>query len=353
MNILDNLARRIKQCAEEVDNRNRGYLVLFSQGALLLALITTCMSMVLPYYRWMLSFNSALFIYNAFLFFLARYCQSHKVKHIRAIQYLFFTPLIIGGVLVSSVFDPTHPGVTFIIFICILPLFMIDNPWRMAGYQIFFAGLFVLLAYYVKPGEVFMTDVMYLPVYMAYIMGANIFALMEKVSAVEDYLCVRKMAEKDTLTKLFNRTSGETQVTQLLKKNVAGSFAILDIDDFKMFNDRYGHQLGDEVLCKVSEALHSVFRSSDILWRLGGDEFAVYAVGLTDKKICQQRFAELKRLLAKVDFPQAASLQIQLSVGCIICTGEELEFNQLYKISDEALYEAKNTGKGKMVISCI
>ncbi len=353
MILLNKLANRIKLCSEEVDNRNRSNLILFSQGAFLLAAIIICVSLVLPYYRWMLAPHVTLLVYTAVLFFLAKYCKKNKVKHIRALQYLLFAPLLIGGVLVSTVLDPTSQGITIILFICILPLFMIDNPWRILSYQLFFAVLFVIFAFYFKPYDVFMSDMLYLPIYMAYIMGVTIFALMEKIAGVENYLLVRKTAERDTLTELLNRTYGEIKVSQLLQNNIRGSFAILDIDDFKLFNDKYGHQLGDKVLCKVSEAMQTVFRADDVLWRLGGDEFAIYAIKLTDPDTCRQRFGELMKLLENVELTQEIIVHVRISIGCTICQSDGPTFADLYKVSDDALYESKNNGKGQLIVKTL
>ena len=350
MNILDKLTQRINKCSEEVDNRNRDNLLLLSRGALLLASIIVCLSLALSYYRWLALPHVMLFFYSILMFFVAKRCQKKCYKHIRLMQYLLFAPLLLGGVLVGSVFDPTRQGVTVIIFICILPLFIIDNPWRMIAYQLVFAGLFVVCAYYSKPHEVFMADMLYFPVYLAYIIGANIFCLMDKVASVENYLLACKAAERDVLTDLLNRSTGETRIETLLKQGVCGSFAILDIDNFKDFNDLYGHQTGDAVLCEVSNAMHSVFRSSDILWRLGGDEFAVYAVDLVNTDICKQRFAKLMTRLKNIVLPDKAPLCVKVSIGCIIDKQGAMNFTQLYKMSDEALYEVKNTGKGILLI---
>jgi len=227
MNILDSLTKRINNCRDEVDKHNRKNLLLLSEGALLLSCVIMCMSFVLPYYRWLLLPHGLLFIYTIFLFFIARYCQKIQFKHIRALQYLLLAPLLLGGVLVSTVLDPSRPGVTVLIFICILPLFIIDNPWRLTGYQLVFAALFVGVAYYTKPPEIFWADMFYLPVYLAYIIGANIYVLLDKVEGVENYLLVCQVAEKDVLTELLNRKSGEARLKELLQRNVPGAFAIL------------------------------------------------------------------------------------------------------------------------------
>ena len=218
MHILNTLAHRIKLCSEEVDNRNRSNLVLFSQGSFLLAILITILSFILPYYYSLLVPHLALFIYTSVLLVVAKLCQKKQFKYIRALQYLVFAPLMIGGVLVGTALEPTRPGVTIILFLCILPMFIIDNPWKVISYQLTFAALFVACAYHYKPQAVFMSDMLYFPVYLAYILGVNIYALMEKVTGVEDYLLVRKAAERDALTGLFNRTYGETKVNRLLQE---------------------------------------------------------------------------------------------------------------------------------------
>lgn len=353
MGLLTTLSTRIERCKEEVDNRNRNNLILFSEGAFLISIVMIGVSLALPYYHWMTLPHVILFCYTGMMYFLGKYCQRNKVTYIRALQYLLFTPILLGGVLVSSAMDPTSQGITIILFICILPLFMIDNPWRMIVFQLFFAGLFVICSAHFKPTKIFMSDMLYLPIYMAYIVGVNLFVLLKKISGVENYLLVCKSAERDTLTELYNRASGEMKVRQLLQKNIPGTFAILDIDDFKSFNDKYGHQFGDKVLREVSSAMHTVFRSEDVLWRLGGDEFAIYAINLTDPEICRQRFSELLQVLKAIKFSPDNAIRISVSIGCTIYKGEKTEFSHLYQVSDEAMYESKNNGKGQLILKCI
>lgn len=350
MNILDNLAARIDLCGDEIDKRNRDNLVLFSKGALLLAVIIMVASLVLPYYHWLLLPHGYLSVYTGILYFIARYCQKNKVPHIRALQYLVYAPLLYGGILVGTVYDPTRPAVTILIFLCVIPLFMLDKPWRMLLYQLFFTLMFVGYAYKYKSAEIFAADMLYLPIYLAYLMSANLYTLMDKVSSAENYLLVCRDAEQDVLTDLFNRKTGEARMAALLTNKVPGTFAILDIDDFKNFNDEYGHQAGDTVLRQVSLAMHAAFRSSDVLWRLGGDEFAIYAVNLLDADLCRKRFQVLMDKLRDIALTQEISTPVNVSVGCTICDGADVTFKEIYKLSDEALYEAKKLGKGRMIV---
>ena len=200
------------------------------------------------------------------------------------IMYLCFAPILCMAILLGSFLDPQRPAITIIILLCILPLFIIDKPRNNILYQLFFAGLFVLCSYLAKTENVFQEDMRYFPIYIAYVLGGNYFALADKIESAENYVLVRKEAQHDSLTELLNRKSGEEQVKCFLAENVHGIFSVLDIDNFKMFNDKYGHQVGDDVLCEVAKVMRSVFRTGDVMWRLGGDEFAVYAVNMLDAR---------------------------------------------------------------------
>lgn len=351
MNALHNLSVRVDSCPAEIDSRNRKNLMLFSDGALLIAAAAFTASLLCPPYRGLILQHGFLVLYAAVLFFFARYCRRKKASHIRLLMYLSFAPLMLCAVLMGTVFDPGKPAITILIFLCILPLFIIDRPWRIIFYQLGFAALFVLCSFLSKPPEVFQADVLYLPIYLSLCIAANVFSLIDKVESAENYAQLRRKSERDVLTELLNRKSGEEKVQTLLRAQVHGAFAILDVDDFKLFNDQYGHQAGDDALCEVSRALQSVFRTSDVIWRLGGDEFAVYAVNLLDPDICRRRVEALMEKLESTTVPPFDCLSIRVSVGCTICRDGAPSFDEIYRSSDEALYEAKNAGKGRLVIT--
>ncbi len=351
MKMLHKFDTRIDKCAAEIDKRNRRNFCMLANGAMLFSVFIFLITIILPYYRPLLFSHAFLVLYSVLLFFLSRWCQQKNTKRIRPVMYLAFAPILIAGVLMGTCLDPANPAVSIIIYICILPLFIMDKPWRILLYQLFFAAVFVLFSRYFKTQEVFLSDVRYLPIYLGLGMATNVFSLMERVESAENYVRIQHESEKDMLTGLFNRKSGEEKVRDLFKAKVPGTFAILDIDDFKAINDQYGHQTGDEVLRKVSAALNSTFRSTDVIWRLGGDEFSVFAISMVDEDTCQQRFRELNLRLQEIRTAPASSRRISVSVGCTICMNETPVFEDVYHTSDVALYKAKKSGKGRLIIS--
>ena len=349
MKIFQDLGVRVDNCAEEIDRRNRKNFLIMSDGALIFAAISFSASLLLPFYRTLAVPHGILFLYSCFLFWAARLCEKKKTGHIRTIMYLCFAPILGMAILLGSFLDPQRSAITIIILLCILPLFIIDKPGRNILYQLLFAGLFVICSYLAKTKNIFQEDMRYFPIYLAYVLGGNYFALADKIESAENYVLVRKEAQHDALTELLNRKSGEEQVKSLLEQNVHGIFTVLDIDNFKTFNDKYGHQAGDDVLCEVAKVMRSVFRTVDVIWRLGGDEFAVYAVNMNDEEAYVKRFAELLMKQEAVEISSCERVRVSISAGCTICAAEQTDYEKAYQISDQALYMAKKSGRGKII----
>lgn len=156
---------------------------------------------------------------------------------------------------------------------------------------------------------------------------------------IQEQKKMQKMAETDPLTGIFNRSEFERRVTDALKTATPCILMLLDIDDFKIINDKHGHQYGDEVLCRLTQCLNRVFHSSDIIGRLGGDEFVIFMQYIAQREIAEKRIQELQNTLAG----------ISLSIGFVI-TNEEASFEELYNKADIALYQAKNRGKNQYVL---
>jgi len=350
MKTLKALSLRIDKCASEIDSMNRRNFVIFSDGGLILASAILVLSIFLPSYRnWILP-HGMLFLYMLAVFFIARDCQRRENKYIRPILYLTLTPMLIWAVLAGTYLDPNSPAITIIIFLCILPLFIIDKPWRIILFQVAFAAAFVLCSHGLKPEAVFQTDVFYLPLYLGLGIGANLFSLMGKVESAENMVRLRFESERDSLTKLFNRKTGEEKVRSLLENKVPGTFAIMDVDNFKHFNDEYGHQVGDDVLCTVAGEIQKVFRRTDVIWRMGGDEFIIYAINMLDEDTCRSRFEKLMKNLEALALPAVGIVGVRISVGCVICNNGQMQYEKIFKASDDALYAAKNAGKDRIMM---
>ena len=156
----------------------------------------------------------------------------------------------------------------------------------------------------------------------------------------------------DPLTNLHNRRAAIDDLTkiinQLKQKFMPVSFLTIDIDWFKKINDRFGHNRGDEVLIELSCILKQVTRTSDIVARWGGEEFLVvlYNANLEDTRaFCMRLHKEVSKVKPSAD------TTLSISIGVSVLQPEDLAYSDVIdkqiNEADEALYEAKNSGRNK------
>ncbi len=161
---------------------------------------------------------------------------------------------------------------------------------------------------------------------------------------------IRRQAERDPLTGLFNRRALLDRLEQALsakqRPHVIAALIIADLDGFKSVNDTLGHQVGDEVLVCIAERFHDAVRRHDVVARLGGDEFALILSNLTDE---DDALRLVKRLVAVAKRPVevgAQSLACASSFGVAFLHKDGGTPKDLLKHADIALYEAKARGRG-------
>lgn len=159
----------------------------------------------------------------------------------------------------------------------------------------------------------------------------------------------QQLARVDNLTQVFNqRAFYEMLAMELSRARRYGhsfSIAYLDLDHFKLVNDRHGHSIGDEALRSVAEILTSNLRNTDFVGRLGGDEFAL-VLTQTTAEAAQIKLQELRALLlARM---QAASLPITFSIGAITFLAPPDSVAETIRQADQLMYAVKSSGKDRI-----
>ncbi len=161
---------------------------------------------------------------------------------------------------------------------------------------------------------------------------------------------VRQLADLDSLTNLHNRRYfHETlarECTRAHRYDRRLALVIFDIDDFKAINDRIGHLAGDAVLAAVAERVQSVVRGADIACRVGGDEFAVI---LPESTLGDAEQLYRRVELAVASRPLGPFERVHLSAGLAELRPED-DAKIFFERADEALYRAKETGKGRFTL---
>lgn len=167
---------------------------------------------------------------------------------------------------------------------------------------------------------------------------------------------LKNQSVRDTLTGLYNRRYIEECLERELQRCVRNKTSLavimLDIDHFKRFNDTHGHGAGDAVITAISSVLNEAIRSgSDIASRYGGEEFLLTLPEISLKD-AMARAEDLRAEVAKrvVVYHGITLPQITISLGLAIFPENAKKINELIEAADKALYQAKNTGRNKVVL---
>ncbi|MBS8264228.1 GGDEF domain-containing protein [Mesobacillus boroniphilus] len=188
----------------------------------------------------------------------------------------------------------------------------------------------------------------------------NILPLANQAAIALDhanlYEQIEEMALRDGLTGLLNQRAFQTILNEHFPSEENGvgplSLIIFDIDFFKIFNDKNGHLLGNEVLMKLARVIVNSLRSGDFSFRFGGEEFVILLPGTYLEQA--EVIAETIRLnVEKESFPGETTqpngtLTVSIGTACTDHSAITTK-NELIEAADQALYKAKNAGKNSVV----
>ena len=166
---------------------------------------------------------------------------------------------------------------------------------------------------------------------------------------------LRRRADEDPLTKIPNRGAFfrklDTLVEQAKRSTLNIAFVMIDLDDFKLINDRYGHRAGDAVLVEVSQRLLQNLRRSDSLARFGGDEFVMLMTNYQDRAqlatVLEKKRQQLSEPFSLAIDNKHLSLRVSASIGAVEWCGEATA-EALVAKADAKMYESKEQGKGRV-----
>ncbi len=188
-----------------------------------------------------------------------------------------------------------------------------------------------------------------IPYIQDYVDAAKTVIISKKLMAI-----LERNAQTDSLTGLYNRKYLESTIpkitSQAERSGISFGILLLDIDYFKMINDTYGHDIGDNAIRVVSQTLLENIRESDIAIRFGGEEFLILLYNCDEKFI--KNIAEKIRVnFSKKDIQTGGTtvLNKTMSIGASMYPNDSKDLEECIKFADLALYKAKRTGRNKVI----
>ena len=187
--------------------------------------------------------------------------------------------------------------------------------------------------------------------------------LIRRVSLPMDDLVMslQYKADIDRLSGTMNKAAFQETVEKRLAQDIPDTlraFVMLDMDNFKLVNDKNGHSYGDQVIIRFGKLIRNLYDSETLIGRLGGDEFAIYiesAAGQTPdidsfRKTVTSGLDKITEAFREEFKEEQATIDISVSMGVYISSDSAPTFKQLYDKADKALYQSKEKGKNRYTL---
>ena len=156
------------------------------------------------------------------------------------------------------------------------------------------------------------------------------------------------LSETDTMTGLYNQKTFIAKVEDyIVNERAGGALIFVDVDNFKAYNDNYGHMNGDAVLKKFAAELKAEFGEEHVVARYGGDEFTIFVRHLNNIGMVEMAMERLEQCLSDIELDNYGRVPLSFSAGGACYPQDAKTYAELCKCADAALYRVKRDGKGK------
>ncbi len=185
---------------------------------------------------------------------------------------------------------------------------------------------------------------------------STLLNIIGSIKAINKYTKeLEYFATRDPLTNLYNQRVFwellEYEIEGAKRHNYKFALFVIDIDNFKLINDTYGHNFGDRFLREISKVLTKILRKEDIVARYGGDEFTIILPYITLKevvKVAERLMNTFEKFSLKA--PDNKAVKVTASVGIAIFPDHAEDAKKLFVLADNMMYKAKKEGKNKFII---
>ncbi len=296
------------------------------------------------------------FFYSVLTFLTLTFVNKHR-KYITYFYYLFAISIFVLTITVGTVITPNLPAVTFFVFLMIIPILHVSKPIYAVLLSIVATIAFCITTFLIKGSGQYLTntDILNALCCMIVSIGFDITIINMQLENIRAKSFFRRQSTTDELTRMPNRRGFDLYIEKLFYRSVATNkdflIMILDIDDFKAYNDTYGHVQGDLCLTKVSETLKKVaFAKKYFLARYGGEEFVVVAQ-ITNHDMIQKEMNDFIIAVKDLNVPHSGSVRCSITISAGYATLHEtkaLSHLELLGYADSALYKAKTNGKNQV-----
>lgn len=363
MNVLANVIREdfakkkryFRQAEQEIAEKN---LRLMHSLTLVTVVIMLVFFAITPFIidNWTITLPHILFLPAVLILHgisaLYQHAEPISTHSITALCLLFEAVLFSFSILIDVLPYPSVPSAFVPVLLVALPALFI-LPFRYTYSLIFvFELIYIAAVTILESPMIGQYDIFGSIVGVIFSIPVAQVILRLRIQDHEIRMKYKQLSTQDTLSGILNKKACEDAAQRYLlafNPRVTCMLLVLDIDDFKLVNDRSGHYTGDLLLRNIADLLSETFRTTDVIGRFGGDEFMVLVKGSSDYQTLANKCRALQDQLSHVTAADC-SLQVTCSIGGVLVNGQEVDFETLFRQADDALYKAKGFGKNRFVL---
>lgn len=260
-------------------------------------------------------------------------------------SYMLLAVIYGYAIMVGSI-QRAFPATTFCILLFVGSLIVMDKPYRMTAFMVLATVIFCLTSHYWKDPRVASLDTVNSICFVVLGTICNIQLVNTKAKGLAYNKKTTQERDTDGLTGLLVKTALERDICRYIRlTRDPGALIIIDLDNFKHFNDTKGHAYGDRVLELTGSCIQRTFRSTDIKGRFGGDEFVIFLQGNASRQVVAEKLDHFRELMQQGTGMGTDLDRVTQSIGVALYPEDAVEYGTLFKKADEALYESKRRGK--------
>ena len=305
---------------------------------------------------WQITLQHILFLPAVLILYaIAAFYQKRKSRNCRTVTILciIFECVLFVFVILIDVFPVANAPGSFMPLLCIALSVSFILQFRLIYSLIFFfEAIYIVCALLVKDPFIAQYDIFTSVVSIIFALSLAHIIMRLRIKDYDLNIKYKSLSMQDSLCGVLNKQACQEAVQNYLNAhnpNVECGMLFLDVDNFNGVNDQLGHYAGDLLLKSIGDVLIGLFRSTDIIGRFGGDEFMVLIKSPSTFQMLEGKCKLIQTQLEEKE--RNGSLPaITCSIGAVSVQRERVDFETLFKKADEALYSAKEAGKGQYLL---
>ena len=238
-----------------------------------------------------------LFVYFLVATFARKLVLKDKVHRSTLFLYMIQIPVMLIGILMGTLWDTDTATITFFMLLICMPPFILDNPIRHILYIIGMTFVYAIADFVSKDMSLFLTDMVHTVSFLAGSLFVSLFVLAERFDNIENYVHSREKARTDELSGLKNRYAFKHDSKYYVGEEYY--VALIAIDQFRVFNDMFGHETGENLFRHLGETFANEFEKEDC-YRYESDQLLVITKAESDS-VFRDKMEELDENMARLE----------------------------------------------------